>query len=83
MIDHWKDQIRTPKFGIKGGQRLGASIEEMRLLDWSRVIETNLTDTFLCAQAVGKVMLGNRRGKIIHLQARSRVKLITAPLLAW
>jgi hypothetical protein len=32
---------------------------------------------------VGKVMLGNRRGKIIHLQARSRVKLITVPLLAW
>jgi NAD(P)-dependent dehydrogenase (short-subunit alcohol dehydrogenase family) len=45
----------------------GAPLEEMRLLDWSRVIETNLTGTFLCAQAVGKVMLGKHRGKIINI----------------
>lgn len=45
----------------------GAPVEEMRLLDWSRVIETNLTGTFLCAQAVGKVMLGKHRGKIINI----------------
>jgi NAD(P)-dependent dehydrogenase (short-subunit alcohol dehydrogenase family) len=45
----------------------GAPVEEMRLLDWSRVIETNLTGTFLCAQAVGKVMVGKHRGKIINI----------------
>lgn len=45
----------------------GAPVEEMPLLDWSRVIETNLTGTFLCAQAVGKVMLGKHRGKIINI----------------
>ena len=41
----------------------GAPVEEMRLEDWNKVIETNLTGTFLCAQAVGKVMIRQGRGK--------------------
>jgi NAD(P)-dependent dehydrogenase (short-subunit alcohol dehydrogenase family) len=45
----------------------GAPIEEMRLEDWNKVIETNLTGTFLCAQAVGKVMIKQDRGKIINI----------------
>jgi NAD(P)-dependent dehydrogenase (short-subunit alcohol dehydrogenase family) len=40
----------------------GAPVEEMRLEDWNKVIETNLTGTFLCAQAVGKVMIRQGRG---------------------
>jgi len=45
----------------------GAPAEEMSLEDWSKVIETNLTGTFLCAQAVGKVMIQQGRGKIINI----------------
>jgi gluconate 5-dehydrogenase len=45
----------------------GAPVEEMRLEDWNKVIETNLTGTFLCAQAVGKVMIRQGRGKIINV----------------
>ena len=45
----------------------GAPVEEMRLEDWNKVIETNLTGTFLCAQAVGKVMMMQGRGKIINI----------------
>src|ERR1700692_111279 len=41
----------------------GAPVEEMRLEDWKKVIETNLTGTFLCAQAVGKVMIRQGRGE--------------------
>jgi NAD(P)-dependent dehydrogenase (short-subunit alcohol dehydrogenase family) len=41
----------------------GAPVEEMRLEDWNKVIETNLTGTFLCAQAVGKVMIRQGRGE--------------------
>ena len=40
----------------------GTPVEEMRLEDWNKVIETNLTGTFLCAQAVGKVMIRQGRG---------------------
>src|SRR3984885_10704193 len=41
----------------------GAPVEEMRLEDWNRVIETNLTGTFLCGQAVGEVMVRTGRGE--------------------
>jgi NAD(P)-dependent dehydrogenase (short-subunit alcohol dehydrogenase family) len=39
----------------------------MTLEQWNKVIETNLTGTFLCSQAVGKVMIRQRRGKIINI----------------
>jgi NAD(P)-dependent dehydrogenase (short-subunit alcohol dehydrogenase family) len=39
----------------------------MALKDWQRVLDTNLTGTFLCAQAAGKVMLARGRGKIVNM----------------
>ena len=45
----------------------GAPVETMSLEDWNKVIETNLSGTFLCAQAVGKVMIRQGRGKIINI----------------
>lgn len=45
----------------------GAPVEEMRLEDWNKVIETNLTGTFLCSQAAGKAMIRQGRGKIINI----------------
>jgi gluconate 5-dehydrogenase len=45
----------------------GAPTEQMTLADWNKVIETNLTGTFLCSQAAGKVMLGQGSGKIINM----------------
>ena len=45
----------------------GAPAEEMSLEQWNRVLATNLTGTFLCSQAVGKVMMGQKRGKIINI----------------
>jgi NAD(P)-dependent dehydrogenase (short-subunit alcohol dehydrogenase family) len=49
------------------GTSWGAPIEEMRLEHWTKVIETNLTGTFLFCQAVGKTMIAQRRGKIINI----------------
>jgi NAD(P)-dependent dehydrogenase (short-subunit alcohol dehydrogenase family) len=49
------------------GTSWGAPVEEMRLEHWNKVIETNLTGTFLFSQAVGKFMLPKRRGKIINI----------------
>ncbi|MGB0035779.1 MAG: SDR family oxidoreductase [Candidatus Acidiferrales bacterium] len=49
------------------GTSWGAPVEEMRLEHWNKVIETNLTGTFLFSQAVGKVMIPQRRGKIINV----------------
>src|SRR5271157_4161314 len=49
------------------GTSWGAPIEEMKLEHWNKVIETNLTGTFLFSQAAGKVMTAQRRGKIINI----------------
>jgi NAD(P)-dependent dehydrogenase (short-subunit alcohol dehydrogenase family) len=45
----------------------GTPAEQMRLEDWNKVIETNLTGSFLCAQTVGKIMIGQGRGKIVNI----------------
>jgi len=39
----------------------------MKLQDWQSVIDLNLTGVFLCTQAVSKIMLKQRRGKIINI----------------
>jgi NAD(P)-dependent dehydrogenase (short-subunit alcohol dehydrogenase family) len=49
------------------GTSWGAPVESMTLEQWNKVIETNLTGTFLFSQAVGKVMIGQRHGKIINI----------------
>src|ERR1700746_1124094 len=38
------------------GTAWGAPVEDMTLEQWNKVVETNLTGTFLFSQAVGKVM---------------------------
>jgi gluconate 5-dehydrogenase len=49
------------------GTSWGAPVEEMKLEQWNKVIETNLTGTFLFSQAVGKMMMAQRRGKILNI----------------
>lgn len=49
------------------GTSWGAPVEEMSLEHWNKVIETNLTGTFLFSQAVGKAMIPQKRGKIINI----------------
>ena len=38
---------------------------------WDRVIDTNLKALFFCAQAVGKVMIRQRKGKIINISSQT------------
>ncbi len=49
------------------GTSWGAPAEEMPLAAWHKVIDTNLTGTFLFAQAVGRHMLAARRGSILNI----------------
>lgn len=49
------------------GTSWGAPVEEMRLEHWNKVVETNLTGTFLFSQAAGKHMVKQGRGKIINI----------------
>jgi len=49
------------------GVSWGASVEEMTLEQWDKVLSTNLTGTFLFCQAVGKAMAEQASGKIINI----------------
>jgi len=49
------------------GTSWGAPVENMTLEQWNKVIETNLTGTFLFSQTVGRAMIAQRRGKIINI----------------
>jgi len=44
-----------------------APSEELDMESWQRTLDTNLTGSFLCAQAVGKVMLRQGAGSIINM----------------
>lgn len=41
----------------------------MKLEDWQKVINLNLTGVFLCCKAVSKIMLKQRRGKIVNISS--------------
>jgi 3-oxoacyl-[acyl-carrier protein] reductase len=43
----------------------------MKLEDWQSVLALNLTGVFLCTRAVGKLMLKQRRGRIINIASVS------------
>ena len=62
-----KDFGRIDVLINNAGTAWGAPVEEMRLEHWNKVIETNLTGTFLFSQAVGRFMVRQRRGKIINM----------------
>jgi len=64
------------------GTSWGAPVEEMRLEQWNKVIETNLTGTFLFSQAVGKIMIGRRRGKIINIASVAGIRGASAEFQA-
>ena len=49
------------------GVSWGASVEDMTLEQWDRVLSTNLTGTFLFCQAAGKALVAQGSGKIINI----------------
>jgi NAD(P)-dependent dehydrogenase (short-subunit alcohol dehydrogenase family) len=49
------------------GATWGAPVEEMPLQAWQKVINVNITGTFLFSQEVGKVMIKQQGGKIINI----------------
>lgn len=49
------------------GASWGAPVEEMPLEAWYKVMNVNATGTFLMSQAVGKVMIQQKSGKIINI----------------
>lgn len=51
------------------GTNFEAPAEDFPLAEWKRVLDLNLTGTFLCCQAAGRVMIRQQRGKIINISS--------------
>lgn len=51
------------------GLNIPKPAEEYPYDDWKKVIDTNVTGMFLCNQEVGKVMIKQRKGKIINISS--------------
>lgn len=49
--------------GVIGFQRL----EDLEVAEWQRLVAVNLTGTFLCTQAFGRVMIRQRSGSIVNI----------------
>lgn len=49
-----------------GGARR-ALLDQATMEDWQAIIDLNLTGTFLCSQAAAKIMIEQRRGRIINI----------------
>ncbi len=56
-------------FNNAGIATKGAKIHEMPLEDWNKVINVNLTGTFLCMQEGIKLMLRQKSGSIINVSS--------------
>jgi 2-deoxy-D-gluconate 3-dehydrogenase len=54
-----------------------APLLELREEGWDRVIDTDLKGYYLCSQAVGKIMVSQKRGNIINIA--STAAMYTAP----
>jgi len=51
------------------GATWGAPTEEYPIEGWKKVIDVNVTGTFLCAQIIGKAMIEQGGGKIINISS--------------
>ena len=51
--------------------RVNLPPQETTLEQWSSVIQTNVTGPFLCSREVGKVMIKQKKGKIINIASMS------------
>jgi NAD(P)-dependent dehydrogenase (short-subunit alcohol dehydrogenase family) len=58
--------------GVGGWQKL-APVTDITEEDWDRVIEVNLKSVFLCVRAAAKVMVAQKKGRIINLGSQSGV----------
>ena len=56
------------------GVSWGANAEDMPLDKWQKVIDINLTGTFLFSQAAGRVMIAKRYGRIINISSLAGVQ---------
>ena len=51
------------------GYRIRSPLENLPIAEWDAMVRTNLTGVFLFSQTVGRVMIGQRSGRIINISS--------------
>lgn len=55
-----------------GGRRINVPTEDLPLAEWQKIIDLNLTSTFLCTRTIGKAMIERGQGgRIINIASIS------------
>jgi gluconate 5-dehydrogenase len=54
-----------------GGRRIDIPTEQMSLEDWKRIVDLNLTSTFVCCRNFGAAMVARRSGVIVTVASIS------------
>ena len=76
QVQHMTDEVLR-KFGRidilinNAGIALHEKTEDLSFSDWNRVINLNLNGVFLVSKAVGKVMIGQKKGTMINIASMS------------
>ncbi|MEL0107699.1 MAG: SDR family oxidoreductase [Rhodospirillaceae bacterium] len=79
QIEKLKDAVmdqfgRADVLANNAGRAWFAPPEETPLEKWQYVMDLNITGTFLCSQIFGRVMIGQKRGKIINIASVSGLR---------
>ncbi len=56
-----------------GNRTIDIPTEDLSFEDWQRVVDLNLSHTFLCSRIIGKTMIERRKGKIINIASMSGI----------
>jgi NAD(P)-dependent dehydrogenase (short-subunit alcohol dehydrogenase family) len=56
---------------------LGKPFLEMSEGEWQRMMDANLTSTFLCCKTIGRYMLGQKKGRIVNVVPGASVRGIS------
>ncbi len=64
-----KDKVNLQVLVNNAGLTQDGLMVRMKLEQWERVINANLTGSFVCLQQAGKLMMRNRYGRIINISS--------------
>ena len=72
MVAETRDQLGAVDILVNNaGVQSYVSFDDMSVEEWARVLQINLTGTFICCKAVRPVMCQQRSGRIINLSSMS------------